>query len=59
MFDKIHQKFCHNRLYLNILERLVHIPCCIFVYSVMAIDFVFDKLNIDSDVFGNNKNNNN
>lgn len=45
MFDYIHQKFCHNKFYLAILERVVHIPCCIFVYSFIAYDSVKEFIN--------------
>ena len=38
MFDKIHQKYCNNKYYMFVLERMMHVIFCIlhilfFVYE--------------------------
>lgn len=36
VFDRIHQKYCNNKYYMFVLERVMHVVFCI-IHIVFAI----------------------
>lgn len=51
MFDKIHQKYCNNKYYMYVLERVMHVIFCIILALFFIAEYVCKKLNIKTEIF--------